>query len=85
MNVDLKIQWFLNRYKCEQCSFVWDDEWSCMCNDRCPECDIEMTPYASLDLGREPNEEEIEFASRRLPLPLWLPDAVELIQDRFEN
>jgi hypothetical protein len=56
-----------------------------MCNDRCPECDIEMTPYESLDLSSELDEEDIEFASRRLPLPLWLPDAVELIQNRMED
>ena len=30
--------WFLNFYRCDRCSRVWKDEWSCMCDDECPHC-----------------------------------------------
>jgi len=33
--------WFLKRYRCEECGTRWTDEWSCACNDRCPQCDVE--------------------------------------------
>ena len=42
--------WYSNQYACVRCGFEWQDNWDCMCNDRCPQCDIEMTPYASIDL-----------------------------------
>jgi hypothetical protein len=41
--------WYINYYLCERCGCSWTDPWDCMCNDRCPNCDIEMTPYASYD------------------------------------
>jgi hypothetical protein len=44
-----------------------------------------MTPYESLDLSRKLDEDDLDFASRRLPLPLWLPDVVELIQNKLEG
>ena len=33
--------WFLKRYVCEECGAAWSDEWSCPCNDRCPDCRVE--------------------------------------------
>ena len=27
----------------------WVDSWSCMCNDRCPECRTEIEAYVSID------------------------------------
>jgi hypothetical protein len=30
--------WFRNHYSCYRCSFDWNDEWSCTCDDECPEC-----------------------------------------------
>ena len=41
--------WYSNHYKCVRCGCAWTDAWDCMCNDRCPECNIEMIPYASYD------------------------------------
>jgi hypothetical protein len=41
--------WFLNHYHCP-CGCEWSDEWDCMCNDRCPECDSECEPYESEDV-----------------------------------
>jgi hypothetical protein len=41
---------YLNYYKCVRCGECWRDEWDCMCDDRCPVCNLEMTPYESDDL-----------------------------------
>ena len=30
--------WFGNQYECDECGCYWEDEWSCGCNDDCPEC-----------------------------------------------
>jgi hypothetical protein len=43
--------WYLNNYRCDECDVDWEDEWSCMCNDRCPTCDYEIEPYDSDDLS----------------------------------
>lgn len=40
--------YFLNRY--EHCGQVWQDRWSCMCNDRCPVCDAEIEPFESIEI-----------------------------------
>jgi predicted nucleic acid-binding Zn-ribbon protein len=39
---------FLNHYRCEECGEEWTDEWSCQCDDSCPECGArDMSPYQS--------------------------------------
>ncbi len=49
---------FRNYYR--HCGKEWDDEWDSTCNDRCPECNAEIEPYESEDIGNgsllEPNE-----------------------------
>ena len=42
---------FRNHYHCDDCDEEWQDEWSCMCNDRCPSCNKEIEPYESVDLN----------------------------------
>ncbi len=42
--------WFLKHYCHDECGASWTDEWSCACNDRCPECDAEIEPYDYEDL-----------------------------------
>ena len=42
-------EWYLNYYKCP-CGHRWTDEWSCMCNDKCPKCGKEIEPYESQEL-----------------------------------
>ena len=42
--------WFRNFYR--HCEVSWDDEWSCTCNDKCPECGAEIEPYESESLIR---------------------------------
>jgi len=40
-------KWYMNHYRCSECGTEWDDEWDCMCDDRCPRCNAEIEPYAS--------------------------------------
>lgn len=42
--------WFHNYYRCDDCGEAWEDEWSCVCNDRCGTCNKEIEPYKSEDL-----------------------------------
>jgi hypothetical protein len=44
--------WFCNQYECEECGCSWEDEWSCGCDDDCPECGARhMEPVDSVDLS----------------------------------
>jgi predicted nucleic acid-binding Zn-ribbon protein len=43
--------WYLNKYKCEDCGAVWEDQWSCSCDDECPECSVDHSPYNSVDMS----------------------------------
>lgn len=43
--------WFANHYVCARCGWFWTDEWSCTCDDDCPECGARhMSPVESDDL-----------------------------------
>jgi len=42
--------WFRKYYECSQCGTKWTDEWSCVCNDRCPNCDTETEPSDAEDV-----------------------------------
>jgi hypothetical protein len=46
-------QW-LNYYHHLDCpvqpGIEWTDQWDCQCNDRCPACNAEMTPYKSEEI-----------------------------------
>jgi hypothetical protein len=52
---------FRNYYRCDHAdsleknrpAFEWQDEWSCMCNDRCPICGHEVEPNKSTELCLE--------------------------------
>ncbi len=41
------MSWFINFYHCDQCDTEWEDQWDCMCNDKCPECNAEIEPTES--------------------------------------
>lgn len=43
---------YRNYYRCT-CGEEWHDEWSCMCNDRCPACNLEIEPHDSEELCLE--------------------------------
>ena len=74
------ILWFRNAYECARCGERWEDEWSCMCDDRCPVCATEMTPYASEDLSRSPSRAEYEWVLRRKGGPFSLAEVESLLQ-----
>jgi len=38
---------YVNYYACAECGTEWDDRWSCACDDECPSCGTDMTPYDS--------------------------------------
>ena len=38
---------FRNHYHCSDCDVSWDDEWSCACDDKCPECGTSYSPVSS--------------------------------------
>ncbi len=43
--------WFRNHYRCDRCGTSWTDEWSCCCDDDCPQCGARhMSPLESEDL-----------------------------------
>lgn len=45
--------WLVNHYECAECNTSWDSEWSCACDDDCPECGTVMTPQDSTDISDE--------------------------------
>lgn len=42
--------WFVNHYHCAECDVSWSDEWSCMCDDECPEYGKDYTPVSSEEI-----------------------------------
>jgi hypothetical protein len=36
--------WFNKFYHCP-CGTKWEDEWDCLCDDRCPSCGTSCEPY----------------------------------------
>lgn len=40
---------YQNYYKCD-CGTEWQDEWDCMCDDRCPVCNTSTQPYDSAEI-----------------------------------
>lgn len=43
--------WYRNHYHCGDCGTDWDDEWSCCCDDECPNCRSgDWSPVESDDL-----------------------------------
>jgi len=51
--------WFNKYYRCP-CGQLWQDEWDCLCNDRCPACNTECEPYdhAEIDEGSLTGDEK---------------------------
>lgn len=48
---------YRNYYRCRSCNVSWDDYWSCQCDDECPKCGADYTPYDSDEL--EDDEEDM--------------------------
>lgn len=49
-NTDRK--WYRNTYECP-CGSSWEDEWDCMCDDRCPSCNTACSPSKSEELTKQ--------------------------------
>jgi hypothetical protein len=67
-NASLLVGYFVKQHVCPGCSAEWTDEWSCECNDRCPECDLESSPVSSIDLSRPLCEEDYLRAARAMAI-----------------
>jgi len=73
------VAWFLIYYTCERCGDDWTDEWSCMCDDDCPNCGARhMSPHESDDLTNIVEKRGDQFVVLRSP------DAAEHSPDYFE-
>jgi len=60
--------WYLNHYTCDRCGGGWSDEWSCMCDDDCPQCGARhMSPYASDNLTWVVEQQGERFVALRSP------------------
>ena len=54
--------WYLNHYHCDECATEWSDEWSCGCDDDCPQCGSRhWSPYKSDDLTEIIEKEGDDF------------------------
>jgi hypothetical protein len=40
-----------NFYHCDDCDVSWSDEWSCACDDECPQCGAAIPPEESEEIG----------------------------------
>jgi predicted nucleic acid-binding Zn-ribbon protein len=71
--------WFLNYYTCDRCGEDWTDEWSCRCDDDCPNCGARhMSPHDSDDLTHVVEQRGDKFVALRSP------DAAEHTPEYFE-
>ncbi len=54
--------WFNKYYRCSK-GHEWQDEWDCLCDDRCPVCNESCEPYdhAEIDEGKPSGIESIPF------------------------
>lgn len=59
------IAWFLNEYRCKRCLTEWSDQWSSMCDDRCPNCERVSSPHFSTDQSRSLAPRDYVYAARR--------------------
>ena len=60
--------WLENVYTCPECDTCWLDEWSCACDDTCPNCGLsDVTPSDSQDLSvlvkKRPNWFAVYYSS----------------------
>lgn len=42
----------LNHYHCERCDVEWEDAWICACDDECPVCGDDLSPYESTEIDQ---------------------------------
>lgn len=60
--------WYRNHYHCGDCGTDWEDEWSCGCDDECPNCESsDWSPVESEDLTEVVCETPDGFVVMRSP------------------
>lgn len=86
------VPWFEKHYVCSECSTKWKDEWSCMCNDRCPGCNAETEPTYCTDLSRSLTSDDYRSAAHYITGLLHADgheitdkDAIEFAQAKMEG
>jgi hypothetical protein len=64
--------WYLKFYECERCGETWHDEWSCLCNDRCPTYNSEIEPidYEDLSVQIQPSRLVVGITEGTTFIPL---------------
>src|SRR5579875_611291 len=62
----LMVGWFEMEHVCPRCGCEWEDAWTCSCNDRCPDCDLECKPVSSKDFSRPLEEQDFVYAAKRI-------------------
>ncbi len=75
---------FLNHYV--HCGKTWNDTWSCMSNDECPECgtkDIEPWASESLDRKGESIGVEMHVGKDFVPATGW-PEGIGSLQQLIQ-
>lgn len=78
---------FYNHYHCIGCQERWVMQWSCACNDRCPECNAEIEPYRSDPLVHSDHCKGLAFELRILGALISACEmlAGEMGQDEFQS
>ena len=46
-------RWYINYYRCKDCDIEWEMEWDADCDDKCPKCHSEYTPYKSEEFNED--------------------------------
>lgn len=46
-------KWYSIWYTCAECGTHWNSEWSCTCDDDCPECGTVMEAESFDDISHE--------------------------------
>jgi hypothetical protein len=60
--------WYRNFYHCAHCDQEWEDQWSCMCDDDCPDCGARhMSPYDADDLTTVIEQDGRDFVVLQSP------------------
>lgn len=81
---------FTNYYLCQgnhehsktHAPVQWTDQWSAQCDDRCPECDVEIEPYASVEHDDETHTGGgVGLLVPRDWKPERLPEGCETVED----
>jgi hypothetical protein len=47
--------WYNKFYRCPS-GHEWQDEWNCLCDDRCPVCNTSCEPYDYEEIFQTPKE-----------------------------